>query len=116
MLIWYQIDLRVCTFACITFFALQLDRGNVVQAMSDNMLGDLGMDTNDYNTGQTIFFVVFLFAELPSQLISKWLGPDRWIPIQMFCWSLIAAMQAFLKNKASYFACRALLGLFEGGL
>ncbi|KAF9892835.1 hypothetical protein FE257_000424 [Aspergillus nanangensis] len=110
-----KIDLRVCTFACVTFFALQLDRGNIVQALSDNMLGDLGMNTNDYNTGQTIFFLCFLFAELPSQLISKKLGPDRWIPIQMFSWSLIAACQAFLKNRAGYFACRALLGMFEGG-
>ncbi|KAE8145693.1 major facilitator superfamily domain-containing protein [Aspergillus avenaceus] len=110
-----KIDLRVCTFACITFFALQLDRGNIVQAMSDNMLGDLGMNTNDYNTGQTIFYLVFLFAELPSQLMSKKIGPDRWIPIQMFCWSLIAAFQAFLSGKRSYFVCRALLGLFEGG-
>ncbi|KAB8206113.1 major facilitator superfamily domain-containing protein [Aspergillus parasiticus] len=110
-----KIDLRVCTFACVTFFALQLDRGNIVQAMSDNMLGDLGMNTNDYNTGQTIFYVVFLFAELPSQLISKKIGPDRWIPIQMFCWSLIAAFQAFLSGKTSYYVCRALLGLFEGG-
>ncbi|KAB8258388.1 major facilitator superfamily domain-containing protein [Aspergillus pseudonomiae] len=110
-----KIDLRVCTFACITFFALQLDRGNIVQAMSDNMLGDLGMNTNDYNTGQTIFYLVFLFAELPSQLISKKIGPDRWIPIQMFCWSLIAAFQAFLSGKKSYYVCRALLALFEGG-
>lgn len=111
-----QIDLRICTFACVTFFALQLDRGNIVQALSDNMLGDLGMNTNDYNTGQTIFLVCFLFAELPSQLISKWIGPDRWIPIQMVSWSLVAAFQAFLKNKGGYFACRALLGLIEGGL
>ncbi|EAW21750.1 putative transporter [Aspergillus fischeri NRRL 181] len=110
-----KIDLRVCTFACVTFFALQLDRGNIVQALSDNMLGDLGMNTNDYNTGQTIFFLCFLFAELPSQLISKALGPDRWIPIQMVCWSLIAAFQSFIKGKGGYFACRALLGLFEGG-
>ncbi|RHZ65342.1 putative transporter [Aspergillus thermomutatus] len=110
-----KIDLRVCTFACVTFFALQLDRGNVVQALSDNMLGDLGLNTNDYNTGQTIFYLCFLFAELPSQLISKALGPDRWIPIQMVCWSLIAAFQSFIKSKSGYFACRALLGLFEGG-
>ncbi|KAE8360497.1 major facilitator superfamily domain-containing protein [Aspergillus caelatus] len=110
-----KIDLRVCTFACVTFFALQLDRGNIVQAMSDNMLGDLGMNTNDYNTGQTIFYLIFLFAELPSQLISKKIGPDRWIPIQMFCWSLIAAFQAFLSGKKSYYVCRALLALFEGG-
>ncbi|CBF83667.1 hypothetical protein AN2959.2 [Aspergillus nidulans FGSC A4] len=110
-----KVDWRICTFACITFFALQLDRGNVVQATSDTMLADLGMNTNDYNTGQTIFYCAFLFAELPSQLISKKLGPDRWIPIQMFSWSLIAACQAFLTNRGGYYACRALLGLFEGG-
>ena len=111
-----QIDLRVCTFACITFFALQLDRGNIIQALSDNMLDDLGMITNDYNTGQTIFYICFLFAEMPSQLISKWVGPDRWIPIQMVSWSLVAAFQAFLKDRSGYFACRALIGLIEGGL
>ncbi|KAL4981426.1 major facilitator superfamily domain-containing protein [Aspergillus falconensis] len=110
-----KVDWRICTFACITFFALQLDRGNIVQATSDTLLADLGMNTNDYNTGQTIFYCAFLFAELPSQLISKKLGPDRWIPIQMFSWSLIAACQAFLTNRSGYYACRALLGLFEGG-
>lgn len=110
-----KIDYRICTWACLMFFALQLDRGNISQALSDNLLGDLGLNTNDYNYGQTIFYVSFLSAELPSQLISKKLGPDNWIPIQMISWSLVASMQAFLNGRGSFFACRCLLGLIEGG-
>ncbi|KAI9706248.1 MAG: hypothetical protein M1820_004823 [Bogoriella megaspora] len=110
-----KIDWRICSWCCLTFFALQLDRGNIVQALSDNMLPDLKLNTNNYNYGQTIFYICFLFAELPSQLISKKLGPDRWIPIQMVAWSLVASLQAFLSGKSSFYACRALLGLIEGG-
>jgi hypothetical protein len=97
------------------FFSLQLDRGNISQALSDNMLTDIGVSTNDYNTGQTIFYLCFLFAELPSQMIGKAVGPDRWVPIQMVLWSLIAACQAFIKGRSGFWACRALLGLMEGG-
>lgn len=79
------------------------------------MLGDLGLSTNDFNTGQSIFYICFLCAELPSQLISKKLGPDNWIPIQMICWSIVACCQAKLDGKSSFFATRALLGLIEGG-
>lgn len=107
--------MRICSWVCLMFFALQLDRGNISQALSDNMLDDLKMNTNDYNTGQTIFYLTFLSAELPSQLISKKLGPDNWIPIQMVSWSLVASLQSLLSGRTSFFICRALLGIIEGG-
>ncbi|KAL8276409.1 hypothetical protein RQP46_011207 [Phenoliferia psychrophenolica] len=108
-------DLCILSFVCLGFAALQLDRGNISNALADNLLGDLGLTTADFNLGQTIFYVCFLFMELPSQLISKKIGVERWVPIQMVLWSVVAICQSQIKNRAGFFATRALLAGLEGG-
>lgn len=68
-----------------------------------------------FTDGQTIFLASFLAAELPSGLISKKIGADRWIPFLIVSWSIVAGSQAFLSNRAGFFAIKALLGLLMGG-
>ncbi|KAH6685758.1 major facilitator superfamily transporter [Plectosphaerella plurivora] len=110
-----KVDWKIMAWVCIMFAALNIDRNNINNAVSDNMLDDLGLNRSDYNLGQTIARVGFLVAELPSQLISKRIGPDRWIPIQICIFSLISGLQFFMSGRASFLACRYLIATFQGG-
>ncbi|KAM0276080.1 hypothetical protein ACHAQH_007099 [Verticillium albo-atrum] len=110
-----KMDLKITIWACVAFFGLDLGRGNLSQANTDDFLPDLGMDTNDYNLGNTVYQISFLCAELPSQMISKKLGPDRWIPFIMCSWSLVSGAQFFLSGRTSFLITRAILGVLQGG-
>jgi hypothetical protein len=63
--------------------------------------------------GNSIFLVAFVCAELPSQLISKKIGPDRWIPTLITLWSLVGMSQASLSGKNGFFITRAFMGVLE---
>ncbi|KAI8244005.1 putative transporter [Colletotrichum sp. SAR 10_96] len=110
-----KVDIRIFIWVLVMFFALNIDRGNLGLATADGLVDDLGINTNDYNNAQNMYRVGFLIAELPSQMIGKKVGTDRWIPTQIILWSIASGGQFFMTNRATFFACRFFIGLAMGG-
>ena len=49
-----RLDRRICAYVCLMFFALQLDRWNISQALTDNFLSELGsccLESSSLDTG-----------------------------------------------------------------
>lgn len=108
-------DIFLMTWLCVMFFGLQLDRGNLSNALADDFLKDMGMTSDQYNNGNTIQLLGFMAMEFPVQFITKRYGFRRVLPIMMFCWGVVSFSQAWMKSVSAFYVTRALIGACEGG-
>ncbi|CAN9110137.1 unnamed protein product [Alternaria alternata] len=92
-----------------------LDRGNLSNALADNLLNDLGLTSDDYNNGTTIQLVCFLAAEFPVQFLTKRYGFKYILPTMMLAWGTASWGQAWMHDRTSFYLGRAAIGLCEGG-
>ncbi|KXJ93639.1 alternative sulfate transporter [Microdochium bolleyi] len=97
------------------FFALQLDRSNISNALTSTITQDLRVSRADINGGNQLQLAGIIIAEIPANLLLQKIGTSLWLTIQCFCWGMIGTFQAFITNRGSYFATRFLLGFFEAG-
>ncbi|KAF9401659.1 hypothetical protein BGZ94_005150 [Podila epigama] len=84
-------------------------------ALTDNLMEDLGFNLNTVTLGSSVFIIFFVAFEIPSNVVIKRVGAHRWIPFLMFLWGSATALQVFLKDRATFFLFRALVGMFEAG-
>ncbi|KAF8933569.1 hypothetical protein BGZ58_006252 [Dissophora ornata] len=108
-------DTKILAWVGVMFFFMQLDRGNMANALTDNFMEDLNISLNTVALGSTIFTIFFCLFEIPSNMVIRHAGPQRWIPFMMCLWGLATASRFFLKDKLSFLICRALVGMFEAG-
>ncbi|KAF9103098.1 hypothetical protein BGX29_003774 [Mortierella sp. GBA35] len=108
-------DLKVLSWIGVMFFFMQLDRGNMSNALTDNFMRDLNVDLNTITLGTTVFIIFFCFFEIPSNLVLRRAGAHRWIPFLMVLWGLATAAQLFIHNRTTFLICRAFVGMFEAG-
>ncbi|KAG7292871.1 hypothetical protein NEMBOFW57_002916 [Staphylotrichum longicolle] len=106
-----RIDFIVMPLLILAFFALQIDRGNIGNAMTDFFLQDIGITQFQFNVGQQLLSA----GIIPSNMILYRLGPTVWLGSQIVAWGFVAAFQAFQKGLGPFLVTRLLLGLCEAG-
>lgn len=110
-----KVDFLIMPFLVLLFCFLQFDRTNIANALTDTFRQDVNVGNNEINTAQTLFIVGFIVTELPFNMISKVVGPERFLPVTMIIWGTVTWAQVFLKNPAGLYAARFFVGAMEGG-
>ncbi|KAH8598708.1 alternative sulfate transporter [Bisporella sp. PMI_857] len=110
-----KLDFIVMVLLGLGFFALQYDRGNIGNALTDFFFRDVGITQNQFNIGQQLLSAGIVLLEIPSNIVLYRVGPSIWISCQIVAFGLVATFQAFQKGLASYLATRLTLGLCESG-
>ncbi|KAM3505050.1 hypothetical protein MY10362_003193 [Beauveria mimosiformis] len=110
-----KVDFLILPPIVLGFCFLQFDRTNIGNALTDSLREDIAVGNTQVNLAQTLFTVGFIVSELPFNIVSKRIGPERFLPITMCLWGIVTWSQVFMKNATGLYACRFLIGTLEGG-
>lgn len=104
-LVWFLVLLFICSY---------LDRINIsFAALAMNK--DLGLSATMFGLASSLFYVAYIAAEIPSNMMMPRFGARVWIPRIMITWGLASAATMFATGPYSLYALRALTGLAEAG-
>jgi len=109
-----KISLRISPFVCILYIFNILDRSNIGFARL-TMEGDLGISKTTFDTAYGLFYVGYLFFEVPSNLFLRKIGARIWISRIMITWGLCSVLTMFVQTETHLNLVRILLGVAEAG-
>ena len=81
-----KIDLHLMVPLWVVFVFGFLDRINLGNVSVLGILQELNMTGTDMSIAMQIFFVPYILADIPSNIILKRFSPSTWISVLTFCW------------------------------
>ncbi|WP_441460617.1 MFS transporter [Burkholderia thailandensis] len=109
-----KVAFRLIPLIFVCYLFNYLDRVNVGFAKLQ-MLSELNMSETVYGLGAGIFFVGYVLAGVPSNLVLRRVGARAWIAIIMIAWGALSSALLFVKTPASFYALRFFTGIAEAG-
>ncbi|KAK6366244.1 hypothetical protein LTS17_010750 [Exophiala oligosperma] len=110
-----KIDRRIVPLVTVLYLLCFLDRANIGNARIQGMAVDLDLVGYRFNWALSVFYLVYLLVEVPSNILLKHIGPRLYIPMLVMGFGFVSMCTAFVKSFDTLCVARAFLGIFEGG-
>jgi hypothetical protein len=109
-------DYRLLTlFTLVNLFSF-IDRVNIGNARLLGLEADLDLSGIRFNIALMCPFVSYCVVELPSNTLCKIIDGHIYIPTLVLCFGITTVLTSLVENRGGLYACRFLLGVFEGGI
>jgi MFS family permease len=108
--------LRIITpvlIACIISF---MDRVNISFALPGGMEADLGITSQMAGVASGIFFIGYLFLQIPGGRIAVNGSGKRFIAWSLVAWAMVSIATGFVTHEYQLLVLRFILGVSEGGM
>ncbi|KAH8889423.1 MFS general substrate transporter [Thozetella sp. PMI_491] len=111
-----KIDFAVVPLAALLFLFAFIDRANIGNARLAGLEKDLGLQGNDYNAVNSIFYIPYIVFEIPSNYVCKVVGPGWYLPILIIGFGATSVGTAYVHSFSELAGVRFVLGMFEAGM
>ncbi|SIT34930.1 Major facilitator superfamily [Paraburkholderia piptadeniae] len=109
-----KVSLRIVPFLLVCYVVSYLDRINIGFAKFQ-MQDTLGFSDAIYGMGAGVFFIGYMFFEIPSNVFMKRIGAKKTLSRIMLLWGLVGCCMALVSTPMQFYVCRFLLGACEAG-
>jgi len=111
-----KIDWHTVPLVTLLYMLTFLDRINIGNARVQGLAKDLKLEEGvRFNWALSIFYIIYLLVEVPSNIVLKRVGARFFLPLLVVGFGLVSICTAFVQDFGGLMACRAILGVFEGG-
>ncbi|AKJ41245.1 MFS transporter [Pragia fontium] len=117
--IYSKIAWRIMPILLISYIVGYLDRVGIsfakFQMMPDLLGSNVGMAETVYGLGAGVFFIGYIIAGVPSNILLSRYGARRIIAFLMIVWGTISMLTMFITTPTQFYIARFLLGIAEAG-